>query len=376
MIDFEVTECSQNMYLFCFMFFLGIALLFWKKNVIKYDGWKKTYQPIFVALVFIYTILSFYNGDFWHYQAFVLGTDDHWTPSEPIYEIIADILGRNYLMFRIVIWGSALFLLLKIFKLYGLDRGQTLYFFFCTYISVFDYARASLAMAIMWLGVSYLIILTRKRPLIASTMGILLILLSFFFHHSMLVTILSCLMLLVPLNKKILLLIICLFPVLVIIAYKAITNYTGVDILGDDSIGRKLAGLDFEAAEMSFLEKIRNLWHFMTFYIPFFIITYTIFLKKKTKQIRIAIRKYYQLYKVVFGVVLIASSMLFVGLENLLMFYRILYISMIPLAVIFCGLHQHGLISRKLYKSVIIFGILYVIFRHSKMLLHWQGPLS
>lgn len=368
MLDFTTTECSKGMYIYCYAFFLIISTFFWN----KYSNRNKTKKldKLFFFLILIYVITSFYNGDFWHLQAYVVHDDEYWKPSESIYDSIIELVKRNYLLFRIIVWGSGLLIIKEIIKKYKLNLNTTLFYYFCLYISVFDYARASLAMAVYFWGLSYF---TIKNNCFNRIIGLALILSSFLFHTSMLAIIGLTFFIYLPINKKTLILISIIFPLSsIIINYIVESIIAGNGML--DVIIMKLSGIqDSELDDKTLMEKFRLTWHYSTFYIPFFIITYKIYFQNDYKEFPIHIHK---LYNITLGIILFATSTLFLGFSNPVLFYRFLYMSMIPLTLLFCYLNEHGYVSLKTYKRILLLGILYINFRHSKVLLRWSGPLS
>lgn len=370
MLDFSVSECSKGMYVYCYVFFFLIFALYWNKY--NNHSKKKRLDIFFFFLIFVYVITSFYNGDFWHLQDYLVRGNELWKPSEPIYDIISDAVKDNYLLFRIIVWGGGLMLLLKTFKLYSLNVNTTLYYFFALYISVFDYARASLAMAIYFLGFALLTIPRKPFSLFPRIAGIFLLLLSAIFHTSLIAVILLTFIIWIPLNKKTLIGLCVAFPI-----FSYIIKFVVFDIIlggASELIMYKVSGIiDADMGETTTLERIRLMWHYSTFYIPLVIVSYLLFFKYETKKIP---KHLLQLYNIALGIVILATSTLFLGASSKVLFYRILYMSMIPMTILVCSLKESRLLSAKYYKKILLLGALYLAFRHSKVLMRWSGPLS
>ena len=370
MIDFSVTECSKGMYLYCFAFFLLIFSVYWK----KYSGFCKSLKLdiLFFLLILAYVTTSFYNGDFWHLQDYIVNENQLWKPSEPIYDTISDFVGDNYLLFRIIVWGGALVLIIKIFKRYSLNINTTLYYFFALYISVFDYARVSLAMAIYFFGFVLFTNVPKKFSLWCKVLGVTLMLLSVVFHTSLLAVILLTFIIWLPLNKKTLIFLAFAFPI-----FSLIIKFVVFDIIlggAGELIMYKISGIiDADMGETTTMERIRLMWHYSTFYIPFIIVSYLLFFKNDVNHFPKSILK---LYKITLSIIVLATSTLFLGTSSKVLFYRFLYMSMIPLTVLMCYLKETGVLSLKMYKKIMIYGALYLVFRHTKVLLRWSGPLS
>ena len=370
MIDFPFVACSKGMYVYCFAFYLFIFLVYWKRysnqNTKKLDF-------SFFFLICVYVVTSFYNGDFWHLQAYISFGYELWKPSEEVYDTIAALVNNNYLLFRTIVWGGGLVLLTKVFKRYGLNQNTSLYYFFVLYISVFDYARASLAMVIYFLGFSFFTKPAKKHSIAYKVFGILLMLLSYNFHTSMLAIIVLTVIIWVPWNKTSIVILLITFPVISYLVNWVVFDYIlagGVN----DLIENKISTLsEIEAKDTSLLETIRLVWHYSTFYIPFLVVTYLLYFKYNIEEFP---NYLVQLYKLTLAIVILATSTLFLGFSNRVLFYRFLYMTIIPLTVLICSLKELGVLSSKAYKKLIVLGAMYIMFRHSKVLLRWSGPLT
>lgn len=370
MFDITATECSKGMYIFCSIYYLFVSFYYKAKYITpKYTSNKLDITLFF--LVFVYILLSFINGDYWHYREFVINNDEFWKPSEEIYEVIANAVGRHYLLFRCVVWGLALFVFLKIVKKYNLNSNSTLYYIFTVYIIIFSYARATLAMAIFFCGFSFLFNTnTRKNRNVL--IGLAIMLSSYFFHHSMLALIVLSLFCFLPANKYIYVTLFCLLPIIASLIGTIFQNFIGFGIDSMELVYRKLEGYsEYEALEKSLLETIRSIWLYSLFYIPFFISSW-ILLFKRPKEIPSYI---YKLYSITYAIMLFATSLLFLGFDNNIMFYRFLYMSMIPLTILMCYFRENAYISSGFYRRFIKYSICYIIITDVKKLLRFT-PIS
>lgn len=377
MIDFSAYECTKGMYLYCFLLYEVIALLYWKKCTNKDTQIKSNLCQF--TLILIYTLTSFYNGDFWHYQEFILTEGEStWGISEEIYSYLAEFVNYNYLLFRCFVWGGGLLILVYIFKRYSLNIGSTMYFFFVMYISIYDYARVSLALVVLFLGYNLLTYEPQEKykTILLHSIGCILIISSFFLHHSLLPIILFAFISLIPFNitKTSLIALFILFPLATNIASSLFFNFIGLDADLLSNIIQKLDTYsEFESESVSLLEKIRLVWSFALLYVPFFIITYVMCIKNSLKQYASNLQK---LYKLLFFMMILATSALCLNLQNLILFYRYLNLTFLPITILFCSLHENNDISTTTYKKILFAGILYPMFRHGKVLLRWQGSIS
>lgn len=90
----------------------------------------------------------------------------------------------NYIIFRCIIWGIALFFFNRTLNNLKINKSIALFFFCSIYLIYFSYARATLAIIMMCYGYSYLWKNQRAISITNNTWGIIWIALSFFFHKS------------------------------------------------------------------------------------------------------------------------------------------------------------------------------------------------
>ena len=367
MIDINVTECSKGMYLFCFIFYLFIVLKYWKSYTREFVDRRRS--VMFRFLVVLYVLLSFYNGDFWHYQSYVKFNDPLYQPSELYYVWLAEFVNHNYLLFRFFVWGLALFLILRTAKNFKIHQESFLFFFFTLYISIFDYARVSLALALYFLGISK-ILSPQKGNFI---MGVLIMISSVLFHNSIIPLILFSILLVLPFNKSIIVILFILLPTLTGFIDAILMNLIGLDVTGLEEITYKLNHYNqLEGTEYSILEKFRIFLVYLTFYIPFALCTYVIHFKNESNIFPYFIT---QIYKILYLIVLLATCCLFLNTENNVLFYRYLYMAMIPISVLVVYLKEYKYISNKCYKYLLLLGVFCLVFRHAKYLYVWSGPV-
>lgn len=367
------TECSWGMYMFSTMFFLFIVSWYWNKyNTKRYL--KKKIDYGFLSLIILYILTAFYNGDYWHYLLYVFKLDMRYAPSEEIYDKIVALAGENYMFFRLIVWGGALMLFIKTAQCCKLNVNSSLYFLFAMYIGVFDYARATLAMAVYFCGFAMLTTST-KVNLIKIISSLLIICLSYTFHTSMSVVIAMTIIIFIPLNKKMLLIMLIAIPMLMSILNVLLSVFLGYNLETMASVYEKIEEYQsFETIrEYSFLENVRLTWLYCTFFVPFIFSTYIMFFKNKFEQFPFYVKSF---YKIIFAIIMLAVSTKSMGFNNNVLFYRYLYISMIPLTLLVCYLRESGYISFSMYRKILFLGIYHMCFRQAKVLLKWTGPIK
>lgn len=140
-----------------------------------------------IALCFVFCLFSFWGADWFGYLAYfkwVKGGGIEHVPMESFYLWLIDEVCTNYLQFRVIVWGLALTLFIFTLRRLKLNMGLALFFFCSIYLIYFSYARASLAMSLLFAGYSLLWEHNGKTVLRHRAIGLLLIGLAFFCHKS------------------------------------------------------------------------------------------------------------------------------------------------------------------------------------------------
>ena len=163
-----------------------IAMWYTMRPAIRYaDGEVSSGRLYFTLFMwFAFDVFSFWGSDWFHlyvrYKEIMAG---HPTV-EYIYTWIAFHLAPfNYILFRIIVWGSAQLLLWDAFKRLSVSSHLVLAVFVTVWMIWFSFGRVSLAMALVFWGLTYYY-KPGNIPLLHKVIGILAILLSFYFHKS------------------------------------------------------------------------------------------------------------------------------------------------------------------------------------------------
>ncbi len=195
-----------------------VAILYgpFKRNHIS-----KLAKLISIFLILIFCLFAFWGADWFGYLNYfiLIKAGAELSSVEEVYTWIINVLSPNYLIFRLIVWGSALALFYKTIRNLDLSVPYALFFFCSIYLIWFSYARATLAMAMMFYGLS-LLHRSHKNTKLTKLLACTYIILSFYFHKSsifgIIVIILSESILFLKLNKKwIIFLILILFPIVV-----------------------------------------------------------------------------------------------------------------------------------------------------------------
>lgn len=140
-----------------------------------------------IALCFVFCLFSFWGADWFGYLSYFQWAKSNGieqVPMESFYLWLIDEVCTGYMQFRVIVWGLALGLFIFTIKRLRLNIGIALFFFCSIYLIYFSYARASLAMSLIFAGYSLLWEYNGKIVLRHRAIGLLLIGLAFFCHKS------------------------------------------------------------------------------------------------------------------------------------------------------------------------------------------------
>ena len=176
------------------------------------------------------------------------------------------------------------------------------------------------------------------------------------FHHSMIVLTMLTPLILLPLDKKGVLAIVIVF--LPVLAYIMQSNLNIVDALNIDYLSDKMEiYVDREGEQRSFFGQLANVLLYGTFYVPI-VIDIHVYLKYKKSVERTMVL----LFRLLMIITLFSFSFLFMGFKSAVFFYRFLYMTMIPIVIITVYFYSNGLMSKRQYKAILLWGITAVSF--------------
>ena len=359
MLDFTFTHGSFSLSLYCFLLFSLLVLV--NYSSCTNPGVSRSYSSykrrLFLLGVAAFSITCFINGDFYNYQEFVRNYDFSIAASnhaEPIYGFIIRIVGRNYLLFRIIVWGSGLLILSRSIVCLGLDDYKVIYFLLASFILTFSYARASLAFSIYFLGLA-LVCTQQKKTILKRLIGIVLILVSYFFHHSMIIAILITPIIIMPFDRITILVGMLLIPLLFALFSNVINS---ILLSGEFLDNEELADQIVFYAERSidainWKGRIYEWSNYASYFLPLLVLTYNGYYRKR-KLFPFYIEAF---YKVAFSLTLVATMFLFLNIEGKVFFYRILFMTFIPLSIVVCFAAANRIISRKTFLFLLYVGL-------------------
>ena len=363
MFDFTNTAITRSGIIFSTLFYFTILLLYWKRcTKFTYIFSTKENKNIFF-LVLLFSVVSWTNGDWFHYKLIINNPsviNDNASNMETFYEKLAQFVRHNYLLFRIVVWGSALALLTLSFKNYKIDRACALFLLLAVFINYFDYSRSALGIATYFAGLS---ILTKEKKLISILIGAGLILLAPSFHRSTTMLVFLTLIILLPVNKKT----IPIIAILLVIMFTALKGYFASFMASViESDGDLSAKASFYMTQErnaivsgSIIGLIIGYWKYTVFYV--FMICESVYMFKDSnyKVLPFSIKA---IYKVCFGTFIFAILMYFFNIGHMAFYYRFLSMTYVPLIIIAVYLFKNRMMPHKVYMGMLWFGSGYLMF--------------
>jgi hypothetical protein len=229
---------------------------------------------------------------------------------------------------------------------------------FCSYIVLFAYARATAAMAVYYWGVSFLCKPIRGYKWLSYIFGLIIIYFSWEFHNSAIIMILITIILFLPINKWTIALVLISLPVIISISKDYFLIIENLALDNYEEIGERMSRHTKTERAYTYSQAILSIFRYPSIYIPVIISTITLFIDNKFRTIPTHIIR---LYKVTFGIVLAASVLYLFGPAFNTMFYRVLFMAMIPVCLIITTLYKEGYISKKQFKWCYMPGLIFCI---------------
>lgn len=352
---FTVLFCIFFDYLYWSLFILPFLFLL-VKTLYKEKMFPKTITTyIFLFYFTLFAVFYCINSDYFAYRDWIDGRDFAIWTKEQIYVLIillCKLIPTNYPyeVFRLIVWGGAIILVYFSARRYreNLNPGLVVLFLFVLFSSTFCYARASLAMSVFFAGLSLFFYAQGRLQKILS---IMLAVSSFFFHHEMIVGIALLPCLFIPFeNKKTRIFILVSFVIgLVVISY-LLSNPQIVDMLfGNDDMSNKIDNFNDKEGGAFRLSTFVN---YFKYYLLLFL--FSIYLKKQNETENFILG----LYRITFGILLVATIFIIVAGARSTYTYRILYISMIPLSIMLGYFYSKGYVKKQHMVIILIFALL------------------
>jgi hypothetical protein len=347
--------------LFCVITYALFIALYFNRYVIRALPLETKTNRSLLFFAFFLIIMACIDGDWFHYQEMVQDYDfleGAHNYGEPIYGYIISLVNKNYLLFRIVVWGGALVLTCFAFKRFEVNLNIALFFLIAVFLVKFNYARSTLGMASCCLGASFLIKPNKSLFLINILFAALFFWAAYEFHHSVLILVLlSIVTIYLPVDKPIIVVIVLLAMPFLASLLKDI--FVLVDQLDNEYITDKIERyLDKSTGPASFMGIVSGVINYGVFAIPILADTFVI----SRNRARVS-SSMIRLYRLIICTTILALSFAFMELESTVFIYRILFMSFIPLSILTVDLFEHGFLSRRGYSFCVLWGIFALSFR-------------
>ena len=328
----------------------------WKTQILR-PKYKRHVEASSLIVLFFAAYAVFYcvNPDYFRYREWIYGRDFSYWEKEKIYVYIilfCRMLPFDYPfeVFRLIIWGGGLLLVFLTAKQYCslLMPGLTVLFLFVFYSSTFCYARASLAMAVFFVGVS--VHLWGEKRLV-KMLGIGLAISAYFFHHELIMGIATLPCILMPFEKKSTLFFSLVLLVIIIIGINYINSNLELmeSIFGADELADKMEELN-EQEQGAF--RMSTFVKYVNFFYPFYLITIIFYRYKKLPDAIVGI------YRITFALLMATVAFFVVSGSRSTYTYRVMYITIIPMSILISYCYNQGLFKKYQFAILLLLALL------------------
>lgn len=364
MFDFNITQVTRGGLLFCFVFYLFILIKYWRIYGLRPDfPYLPRMSKGIAWLVFIFSVCSWTNGDWFHYLQIVKGLRvemSDGTGMEWFYDTIIMLTRRNYLSFRLIVWGLASYVFFIALKKYKLNPGYGFYLLLVVFINYFDYSRSALGITTYFLGLP---LIFGEGNIKSKWMGLALICLAPFFHRSVVVLTALTITGIVSINKKTILLLIVVLG----LSFFSLKEYF-IEIMGEvinsgGQLGDKASFYMTQKREAivsgTIIGQAVGYWKYSVCYVYFLVETYYIFNENNYRMHTYPIRA---TYNVTLGLFAFAILMYFFNVGHMAFYFRYLSMTYVPLIIMAVYQYRRRIMPSMIYHIMMYFGGGYVAF--------------
>ena len=389
MYDFIDFTQGTNFYLnlYCLLLYCFLLLISLKGNVVGINT-QDSYKGRTILLscgLLLFALTSFIGADFFHYydnmvayknQAFA----DPEAGLEAFYQRLIYYIDGDYFLFRLIVWGSSLALIISAARKLGASVYRTLFVVLAGFIITYSYARATLAMSVFSMGVVIICMaVENKRKYMPIIIGSILIACSTFFHRSMYPMLaIALLWMLLPYKRRLSKYSLWLFPVVVFI-FSIVLKAAFEDMLViANAVEDETGTLDKveiyseqESVDSNAMGFVRLTLQYLIFYLPMLFISNSL---RSDKVLQNIDNKMIWLYQMTFIIFAFATSFLLLDIDSSVLFYRYLYMAFIPLSILIAYMKDVGALKAKQYFWIVaifvagnIFQMLADVYANSKV---------
>lgn len=306
----------------------------------------------------LFCLFAFWDTDYFSFaNIFYKGLDDF---RDIIYKYFGNISLGSYILFRLYIWGIAIFLVYKTSLRFGLNANTMCFVFTLFFMLTFSYARASLGMAFFFYGLSYLII-PKGNDINKYIVIVICFILAYCSHRSLAVLILLSPLSLLKLSKKKIFVLLLSFPIMIAIIKFAFSEIAS-GFLGDENeFATAAKGYSTISMELEFnwKWKIITTFRYYSFYLANIVLIWFLIIKANISP-PIEIKRLLSFTTIIvlmsIAILIIPSG---INLGMWVIGYRYLYMTGIPLCILIAYTKQNQIIPQKVYRFILIIAVMY-----------------
>lgn len=228
-----------NFILFIFLLFPYLSVYKGNKGILRQERFHQKQILSYCIALLLLSVFGFSDFDFWGCWKGYIHCKKNGDSGvyEPFYEWLT-YYTPNYFIWRTIIWGLAVFLMIKTIKRLKVNYNATFIFLTLIYVLSFYKLRNVLGFSVMFWGLSLIISPDKKNRRLCIMSGILYIVLSFWCHKTMIMSIALLASCCLKFNKCRINILIIAWPFLISAVTILLNKFIGgIIVLGNNDMG-------------------------------------------------------------------------------------------------------------------------------------------
>ena len=265
----------------------------------------------FYILSALFSTFAFAEADTYHYheiydQMLIYNESIH---VEEFYYQLIKFLPANYYVWRFVVWGTALMILIHTLRRLKIDSTFVYLVFPVILLQQFAVTRGCLGIAVFLMSVSYIINPNPRYKIISIILGYLFAVISLFLHQSLIIFAIIFLFALIPITKNVFFILLLAYPIIRAIILPYTINLLGTGFFDDETVSFATHYLNSEQS----VANINGIIRMIVEYIPRLLVFYFLI-----KQFVFRQNEYPRVIRIMFqySFVLFYIALLFWGQET------------------------------------------------------------
>ena len=345
-MDLSITKATPLLVLFNILLLLLMAYLLKPAWSEPYHTTRGKYRTA-VALTVAFCLFSFWGADWFGYQqTYYSILAGYQTNLESLYVWLIEDVCSGYMEFRLIVWGLALIFYYVTINRLSVPKHLSLFVFCTCFLIWFSYARVSLAMAMMYCGLTFIYKPIRRQNILSFLIGLILVAVSFYFHKSAMFGILIILFVMLTMftGRSMMWLALFMTPLIVLFAKDTLAEFMMMDFsIEDEALAENMA------AGQGYLEKVQTvhgigaILQSMLERLPHFLTAYLCLRWQTTRAYLRAPKEIQAFSRVMFFIVLGSSVFLLnLGVNTATVFIRFLRFAAIPCSFVLAYFYKTG----------------------------------